>query len=189
MRFRQEIWLPAQLVVSARGRERGCGGGGTGVGVGVPRPWLVVVGMRVDVISLHAGRWCAALGGRPRRLPSCCYRISAAAGVWRRGRRWRGSPSVAACLRWGVGRRSCPTLRRRRAALWGRLRSPSASTSRPSSYSRSSAPTAQGCRLVGCPAGRDRCGVEGTQRAVDGCPGTMTGVSQHWCLRHFDRCS
>ena len=88
-----------------------------------------------------------------------------------RGRWWRGSPSVAACLRWGAGRRSCPTLRRRRAALWGRLRSPSASTSHPSSYSRSSAPTAQGCRLGGCPAGRDRCGVEGTQRAV----GWMSG--------------
>jgi hypothetical protein len=96
---------------------------------------------------------------------------SAAAGVWRRGRRWRGGPSVAACPRRGAGRRSCPTLRRRRAVFWGRLRLPSAATSHPSSYSLSFAPTAPGCRVGGCPAGRARCGVEGTQRAV----GWMSG--------------
>lgn len=33
------------------------------------------------------------------------------------------------------------------------------------------APTAPGCRVGGCPAGRARCGVEGTQRAV----GWMSG--------------
>ena len=44
-------------------------------------------------------------------------------------------------------------------------------TRRRPSRPRSSAPTAPGCRLVGCPAGRDRCGVEGTHRAVGGMSG------------------
>ena len=83
MRFRQEIWLPAQPVVVARG-GRGCGGGGAGGGVDSPR---------------------AALGGRTHRLCLDAARIRA------------------------------------------------------------------GCRVGGYPAGRDRCGVEGTQRAV----GWMSG--------------
>ena len=162
--------FPRSSSWSVRGRERGCGGGGAGVGVGVPRPWLVVVGMRVDVICTPAVVCCAR--GPTSSSSVLLLPHSAAARVWRRGRRWRGGrASVAACLRRGAGRRSCPTLRRRRAVFWGRLRLPSATTSHPSSYSLSSVPTAPGCRVGGCPAGRARCGVEGTQRAV----GWMSG--------------
>ena len=59
MRFRQEIWLPAQPVVVARRRERGCGGGGAGGGVGAPR---------------------AALGGRTHRLCLDAARIRGGGG-------------------------------------------------------------------------------------------------------------
>ena len=51
----REFGFPRSPSSWARGRQPGCGGGGAGGGVVVPRPWLVVVGMRVDVIALHAG--------------------------------------------------------------------------------------------------------------------------------------
>ena len=90
VRFRQEIWLPAQPVVVARRRERGCGGGGAGGGVGAPR---------------------AALGGRTHRLCLDSARIRGGGGCCdgagergeRRGGRRRGCPPVVDGRRRGAG--------------------------------------------------------------------------------------
>ena len=90
VRFRQEIWLPAQPVVVARRRERGCVGGGAGGGVGAPR---------------------AALGGRTHRLCLDAARIRGGGGCCdgagergeRRGGRRRGYPPVVDGHRRGAG--------------------------------------------------------------------------------------
>ena len=90
VRFRQEIWLPAQPVVVARRRGRGCGGGGAGDGVGAPR---------------------AALGGRTHRLCLDSARIRGGGGCCdgagergeRRGGRRRGYPPVVDGRRRGAG--------------------------------------------------------------------------------------
>ena len=84
------IWLPAQPVVVARGRERGCGGAGAAGGVGAPR---------------------AALGGQTHRLCLDAARIRGGGGCCdgagergeRRGGRRRGYPPVVDGRRRGAG--------------------------------------------------------------------------------------
>ena len=189
MCFRQEIRLPAQLaVVGARA--------GTGVRWrrgrrrrGRPSAWLVVVGMRVDVIALHAGggvlRSGAGLvvfrlvGTAPLRRRGCVDGAGGGVGVPRSrlvsvgvrvdvvvprsdgGGLRSGVVFVCRRLRHRTLRRIPALLRRRRRAVgWADV-------------------------LL------DAIGVgwKAPNALWDGCPGTMTGVSQHWCSRHFDRCS
>ena len=157
--------------------------------MGVPRPWLVVVGMRVDVISLHAGggvlrsgadlvvfrrvvtaslrrRGCGGGagggGGVPRsRLVSVGVRVDVVVPRSDGGVLRSGVVFARRRLRHRTLRRIPALLRRRR-------------------------------RVVGWEdVLLDAIGVgwKAPNALWDGCPGTMTGVSQHWCLRHFDRCS
>ena len=157
--------------------------------MGVPRPWLVVVGMRVDVIAPHAGGGVLRSG-----VDLVVFRLVVAASLRRRGCGGGagggvGVPrsrlvSVGVWVDVVVPRSDGGVLRSGVVFVLRRLRR--------RTLRRIPALLRRRRRAVGwADVLLDAIGVgwKAPSALWDACPGTMTGVSQHWCLRHFDRCS
>jgi len=186
---------PAGHPASRAPRRGRCGGGSGGaLAAGQGSAWASLGrGSSSSVCGLTQWpvrrRWCAALGGRPRRLPSCCCRARRRRGGGGGAGGGVGVPRsrlVSVGVRVDVvaprsgGGVLCSGVvfvcRRLRHHTLRRI---------PSLLCRQR----RGVGWVDVLLDALGVGWKAPSALWDGCPGTMTGVSQHWCLRHFDRCS